>query len=207
MSTNVASSNLEAQATRIKMSTNVAASNSEAHAAETQATGINKSSQLSSLLFFDQLDVDGDIIHCIAKGTVAHNFLHLKEGGIYSIKNFALHPNKNDFRIVKHATFMLKFDGSTTIRKTHASDVGFLRYPFQLVAFDRTEPTNNKYMIDKLYLSRSSSTAIYDDENIPCLQELITDGSAVESSRTGVPVEFTQPKEGTLENVLIWAKN
>nr|GEW94139.1 putative Gag-Pol polyprotein [Tanacetum cinerariifolium] len=102
MSTNVAASNLEAQAAEthakgIKMSTNVAASNSKEHAAETQATGISKSSQPSSLLFLDQLDVD--------------------------------------------------FDGSTTIRKTHASDVGFLIYPLQLVALDRIEPTNNKYMI------------------------------------------------------------
>nr|GEV01688.1 putative zinc finger, CCHC-type [Tanacetum cinerariifolium] len=143
------------------MSTNVAASNSKAHAAEAQATGINKSSQPSSLLFLDQLDVDvsGPIVVMIGRmwdvSALTRRYLSTdcvvsdsKEGGIYSIKNFAVHHNKNDFRIVKHDTFMLEFDGSTTIRKTHASDVGFLRYPFQLVAYDHIEPTNNKYMID-----------------------------------------------------------
>ncbi|GKC51632.1 putative zinc finger, CCHC-type containing protein, partial [Tanacetum coccineum] len=156
------------------MSNNVVASHSE-----TQGTKLIKTSQSSSLLFLDQLDVDvsgtivvmigriwdvsaitghylsidfvvsdskANIIHCTAKGTVAHNFLHLKEGGIYSIKNFIVHPNKDDFRIMKHATFMLEFDGATAIRKVVVSDIGFLRYPFQLVDFDRIEATNNKYL-------------------------------------------------------------
>ena len=96
---------------------------------------------------YDTNFLQGNIIYCTPKGTVAHNFMHLNEGGIYSIKNFAVHPNKNDFRIVKHATFMLEFDGSTTIHKTNAAVVGFLIYPLQLVAFDHIEPTNNKYMI------------------------------------------------------------
>ncbi|GKF17162.1 putative zinc finger, CCHC-type containing protein [Tanacetum coccineum] len=92
-------------------------------------------------------DSKGNMIHCTAKGNIAHNFLRLKEGGIYSIKNFAVHPNKDDFRVVKHVTFMLKFDGATTIRNSSVSDVGFLRYPFQLVDFDRIKATNNKYLI------------------------------------------------------------
>ncbi|GJW88154.1 putative gypsy type transposase [Tanacetum coccineum] len=224
------------------MSNNVVASHSE-----TQGIELTKTSQSSSLLFLDQLDVDvsgiivvmigrmwdvsaitgrylstdfvvsdskGNIIHCSAKGTVAHNFLRLKEGGIYSIKNFTVHPNKGDFRIVKHASFMLEFDGATATRKATVSDIGFIRYPFQLVDFDRIEATNNKYFIgtkghtmgrtgrcsdreedktcwmcavvltsmsvqnynNKLYLSSSSSTTIYDDESIPTLQELETQG-------------------------------
>nr|GEX76755.1 hypothetical protein [Tanacetum cinerariifolium] len=63
-------------------------------------------------------DSKGNIIHYTAKGTITHNFLLLKEGGIYSIKNFTVHPNKDDFRVVKHATFMLEFDRATAIRKT-----------------------------------------------------------------------------------------
>nr|GEZ17571.1 hypothetical protein [Tanacetum cinerariifolium] len=62
-------------------------------------------------------DSKGNIIHYTAKGTIAHNFLLLKEGGIYSIKNFTVHLNKDDFRVVKHATFMLEFDRATAIRK------------------------------------------------------------------------------------------
>ncbi|GJV44870.1 replication protein A 70 kDa DNA-binding subunit C-like protein [Tanacetum coccineum] len=48
----------------------------------------------------------------------------------------------------KNDTFMLEFDGSTTIRKAFVKVEGFVRYPFQLVDFDSIEPTNNKYLID-----------------------------------------------------------
>nr|GEV80856.1 hypothetical protein [Tanacetum cinerariifolium] len=260
------------------MSNNVAANHSE-----TQATEVTKSSQPSSMLFLDQLDVDvsgtivvmigcmwdvsaitgrylstdfvvsdskANIIHCTAKGTVAHNFLRLKEGGIYSIKNFIVQPNKDDFRIVKHATFMLEFDGATAICKAADSDISFLIYPFQLVDFDRIEPIDNKttyqksssrmldfYLADnrgqaprvtlwggpgdvliekktnhagmcavvlnsmsvknynnKLYLLSSSSTAIYDDESIPTLQELKRQGSVSESNK--VMIETVRTKKG-----------
>nr|GEZ45540.1 hypothetical protein [Tanacetum cinerariifolium] len=77
-----------------------------------------------------EIEGHGNIIHCTAKGIVTHNFLCLKERGIYSIKNFTVHPNKDDFRVVKHATFMLEFDGATAIRKAAVSNIGFRRYPF-----------------------------------------------------------------------------
>nr|GEW42472.1 replication protein A 70 kDa DNA-binding subunit C-like [Tanacetum cinerariifolium] len=135
---------------------------------------------------------------------------------------------------------MLEFDGETTIRKVSVNGLGFLRYRFQLIDFDRNEPANNKYLIDvtgyvtnvgrttytksgsktfdfylanqrvtlwggigdvlierktkhagmcavvltsmsaknynnKLYLSSSSSTVIYDNDDIPFLQELKTE--------------------------------
>ncbi|KAL6571824.1 hypothetical protein OROHE_002693 [Orobanche hederae] len=136
-------------------------------------------------------DAKGNVIHCTARGNIAHNFLRLKEGGIYSIKNFVVLPNKEEYRIIKNDVFMLEFDGGTTIRKDMVKPDGFLRHPFQLVDFDTIEPTNNKYLIgqsskkqapgllistspiiDKLYLSSSSSTIILDDDEIPALKEL-----------------------------------
>ncbi|GJS19121.1 hypothetical protein Tco_0447753 [Tanacetum coccineum] len=126
---------------------------------EMQAADIARSSQTNSQLFLDQLDVDVsrtivfmisrmwdvnaitghlagqyDSLYC--QGSIAHNFLRLKEGSVYSIKNFVVHPNKDEFRIMKNDTFMLEFDGSTTIRKVSVSTVGFIRYPFQMVDFD-----------------------------------------------------------------------
>nr|GEW37113.1 hypothetical protein [Tanacetum cinerariifolium] len=172
-----------------------------------------------------------------AKATIAHNFLRLKGGGIFLIKNFVVRPNKDEFRVFRHDMFMLEFDGSTTIRKVFANGVDFVRYTFQLVDFDDIELTNNKYMTDvsgyvtnvgrtshtksgsktldfylatqrvtlwggvgdsfiekktahvemctimltsmtaktynnKLYLSSTSSMVIYDNDDIPPLQEL-----------------------------------
>ena len=88
-------------------------------------------------------------MHCTAKSTVAHNFLRIKEGGVYSIKNFIVMHNKEGFRVRKDDTFMLEFDGSTTIRKSLVVSEGFVRYPFQLVDLDHIQPTDNKYLIGK----------------------------------------------------------
>ncbi|GJR79699.1 ATP-dependent DNA helicase PIF1-like protein [Tanacetum coccineum] len=57
-------------------------------------------------------------------------------------------PNKDEFRAIKNATFMLELDGATTIRKVFVKPDGFIRFPFQLVDFDHLETTNNKYLID-----------------------------------------------------------
>nr|GEU39852.1 ATP-dependent DNA helicase PIF1-like [Tanacetum cinerariifolium] len=78
---------------------------------------------------------------------------------------------------------------------------------FQLIDFDRIEPANNKYLIDKLYLSSTSSTIIYDNDDNPCLQELKTSESFGEQKKEGLAIDACRPREGTLENLLIWARN
>ncbi|GKE69877.1 hypothetical protein Tco_1527949 [Tanacetum coccineum] len=82
------------------------------------------------------------------QGTIAHNFLKLKKGGIYSVKRFVVLRNKDEFRVIKNATFMLELDGATTIRKVFVKTDGFIKFPFQLVDFKHLETTNNKYLID-----------------------------------------------------------
>ncbi|GJT77421.1 reverse transcriptase domain-containing protein [Tanacetum coccineum] len=109
-------------------------------------------------LFLDQLrvDVTGTIIVMIGRvwdvslvsGRVAHNFLRLKEGGIYSVTNFAVKPNKEEYRVIKDDSFMLEFNGSTTFKRVSVKANGFVRYPLNLVDFDAIEPANNKYLID-----------------------------------------------------------
>ncbi|GJU61121.1 replication protein A 70 kDa DNA-binding subunit C-like protein [Tanacetum coccineum] len=219
----------------------------------------------------------GNMIHCTAKATIAHNFLRLKEGGNFLIKNFVVLPNKDKFWVFRHDMFMLEFDGLTTIRKVSANSVGFVRYTFQLVNFDDIKLTNNKYMIDvngyvtnvgrttytksgsktldfylasqrgqslrvtlsggigdsliknktshvgmcaivltlmtaktynnKLYLSSTSSTIIYDNDDISSLQELRSVTSLVEPNKEMMMVDSSQPREGTVENLLLWTRN
>ncbi|GJX17952.1 ATP-dependent DNA helicase PIF2 [Tanacetum coccineum] len=55
-------------------------------------------------------DIKGNLMHCTARGNIAHNFLRLKEGAIYSVKNFSVQLNKEKFRVMRYANFMLKFD-------------------------------------------------------------------------------------------------
>ncbi|GKE05022.1 reverse transcriptase domain-containing protein, partial [Tanacetum coccineum] len=194
-------------------------------------------------------DANGSTMHATARGNIAHNFLRLKEGGIYSVKNFVVQPNKDEFWVIKNATFMLELDGATTIRKTFVKPDGFIRYPFQLVEFDNLETANNKYLIDavgyvtnvgrtvhkktgsktldfhlanssylgssnkvkqyngRLYLSSTSLTLILDDEQIPEVKHLKADSSGAEFNKEILPVGCSEAKAGTLENLLMWARN
>nr|GEV07796.1 hypothetical protein [Tanacetum cinerariifolium] len=76
--------------------------------------------------------------------SVAHNFLRLKEGGIYSVKIFVVKPNKDEYRVIKDDNFMLEYDCSTTFKRVFVKADGFVRYPLNLVDFDAIEPADNK---------------------------------------------------------------
>nr|GFC20513.1 hypothetical protein [Tanacetum cinerariifolium] len=56
--------------------------------------------------------------------------------------------DKDEFRVIKNATFMLELDRATTIQKVFVKPDGFIRFPFQLVDFDHLETTHNKCLID-----------------------------------------------------------
>ncbi|GJT46020.1 helicase [Tanacetum coccineum] len=92
-------------------------------------------------------DSKGSTMHATTRNSIAHNFMKLKECGIYSAKIFAIQPNKDEFRVLKNATFMLELDGSTTIRKVFVKPDGFIRFPFEMVDFEHLETTINKYLI------------------------------------------------------------
>ena len=74
--------------------------------------------------------MQGKAIHCTARSNIAHNFVGLKEGYVYSIKNFIVQQNKDEYRIIRQDPFMIEFDGSTRTRKVSVNTDGFNRYPF-----------------------------------------------------------------------------
>ncbi|GJT14443.1 DNA helicase PIF1, ATP-dependent [Tanacetum coccineum] len=57
---------------------------------------------------------------------------------------------------------------------------------------------------NKLYLLSTSSTVIYD---IPSLHELKSVTSLVEPQKEMMMEDSSQPREGTVENLLVWARN
>ncbi|GJY13251.1 hypothetical protein Tco_0382560 [Tanacetum coccineum] len=76
-------------------------------------------------------------------------------------------------------------------------------YPVVLTAMNVKEYNN------KIYLSSSSFTQILDDPQIPALKEYkkeISDGEGPLNQVT-LHVDHSQPKDGTLENLLKWARN
>ncbi|KAL6587669.1 hypothetical protein OROMI_000647 [Orobanche minor] len=152
-------------------------------------------------------DAKGNVIHCIVRGNIAHNFLRLKEGGIYSIKNFVVLPNKEEYRIIKNDAFLLEFDGGTTIRKSLVKPEGFLRHPFQLVDFDTIEPTNNKYLIDVSGYVTNVGRIVHQKTGSRTVDFYLTNHSGAGLNKVILPVYPSEPKDGTLENLLIWARN
>ncbi|GJU73493.1 hypothetical protein Tco_1264898 [Tanacetum coccineum] len=158
----------------------------------------------------------GKMIHCSAWANIAYNFLRLKEGGIYSVKFFAVKPNKEEYRVIKDDSFMLEFDGSMTFKRVYVKADGFVKYPLNLVDFDVIEPADNKYLIyvagyvsnvDKVYLSSTSSTVILDDAKIPAIKALKDANSGVELKKHYTPIDLTRPVKGTIDNLLMWAQN
>nr|GEX75193.1 hypothetical protein [Tanacetum cinerariifolium] len=149
-------------------------------------------------------DIKGNLMHCIARGNIAHNFLRLKEGSIYSVKNFLVHVNKEEFRVMRYADFMLEFDGDTTIQKASVKPEGFNQ-----IAQQRTySKILDFYLANRrLYLSSISSTLIIEDEKIYVLKQLKTDDSGVELTKEMLLADNTTPKAGTPENLLMWARN
>ncbi|GJW31966.1 hypothetical protein Tco_0051998 [Tanacetum coccineum] len=76
------------------------------------------------------------------------DFIVSDKEAIYSVTNFSVHLNKEDFRVMRFADFMLEFDGDIRVRKSSVKSKGFNCYPFQFVEIDDLEPTDNKYLID-----------------------------------------------------------
>ncbi|GJZ67890.1 zinc finger, CCHC-type containing protein [Tanacetum coccineum] len=93
-------------------------------------------------------DAKGNAIHSTTKANIAHNFLKLKEGPVYLIRDFVVHPNKDEYRIFRDHAVILKFDGATSAHKTSVTGGGFVRYPFELQDLGNIKLTNNKYLID-----------------------------------------------------------
>ncbi|GKE75175.1 hypothetical protein Tco_1537216, partial [Tanacetum coccineum] len=55
---------------------------------------------------FNTSSLQGQMIHCSAQASVVHNFLRLREGGIYSVKKITVKPNKEEYRVIKDENFM-----------------------------------------------------------------------------------------------------
>nr|GEV62081.1 hypothetical protein [Tanacetum cinerariifolium] len=122
-------------------------------------------------------------------------------------KNFAVKPNKEEYRVIKDDNFMLEFNGSMTFIKVSVKADGFVRYPLKLVDLDAIEPTENKYLIDKVYFSSTSSTMILDDVKILVIKALKDANCGMELKNPYMPTDLTRPVKGTIENLLIWAQN
>ncbi|GKA40198.1 DNA helicase PIF1, ATP-dependent [Tanacetum coccineum] len=194
----------------------------------------DKGSELNSELFLDQLGLDltGIIILMLGRmwdvSSVTGRYLSTDfvvvrcKGGIYSVKIFTVKPNKDEYRVLKNDAYMLEFDGWTTIRKALVKADGFgqsMRVTLwgslgDVLIEKKTKKTGvcplilsatcpKKYN-NKVYLSSTSPTVIYNDDAIPMIKAL---KKANSHQNSGTSVDLSQPWAGTLENLFMWARN
>lgn len=95
--------------------------------------------------------VQGNTMHCTAKAKISHSFVtKLVEGNIYTILDFAVIPNTEEYRIMKKSAYIIEFHGGTTVRRSLVKSDGFVRHPFNFIDFDDLQVTDNKYLIGNI---------------------------------------------------------
>ncbi|GJR80625.1 reverse transcriptase domain-containing protein [Tanacetum coccineum] len=149
-------------------------------------------------------DAKGSTMHVTAQGNIAHNFLRLKEGGIYSPDGFIRYP----FQLVEFENL------ETTNNKYLIDAVGYVTNVDRIVH----QKTSSKTLDFHLANSRgqairvtlwgslgefTSSTLILDDEQIPVVKHLKVDSSGAEFNKEILPVGCSEEKASTLENLLM----
>ncbi|GJW08684.1 RNA-directed DNA polymerase, eukaryota [Tanacetum coccineum] len=128
---------------------------------------------------FFMSDAKGNAIHSTAKANVAYNFLRLKEGSVYSIINFVVQANKEEYRIFTDHAYMIELDGATSVRKTSVKGGGCF-----------TNASHCGYNHNEFH-------------NLQMLLDMSQTEDEVSLSQAVVHADYSQAKEGTLENLLI----
>ncbi|GJY77174.1 hypothetical protein Tco_0482290, partial [Tanacetum coccineum] len=176
-------------------------------------------------------DSKGSTMHATARGSVAHNFLKLKEGGIYSPDGFIrflfqfvdfdhLEATINKYLIDAAGyvtnvgrTVQQKIGSKTLDFHLANSSAGYpVRIPWGVVDRKKNQPCwgvsdYSNVPDSRLYLSSTPSTLILDDEEILEVKQLKADSSGAEFSKEIPPVGCSEAKSGTLENLLMWSRN
>ncbi|KAL6552319.1 Lymphocyte transmembrane adapter 1 [Orobanche hederae] len=61
----------------------------------------------------------GNTMHCTAKSKTSHTFVtKLKEGYLYTITDFVVIPDTDEYRIMKKSAYIIEFHGGTTVRRS-----------------------------------------------------------------------------------------
>nr|GFA34755.1 hypothetical protein [Tanacetum cinerariifolium] len=96
-----------------------------------------------------------------------------------------------------------KHDGATSMRKASAKSGGFVRYLFQLIPLSSIEHTDNNYLIDVVGYATNVDQSQKSGSRTLGFSLANDSEDEVSLSKTAVHTDYSQAKEGTLENLLI----
>ncbi|GKD94080.1 hypothetical protein Tco_1373917 [Tanacetum coccineum] len=180
-------------------------SNAEQAQSEGNLHPIDKATQPSSELYLDELThgVTRTIIMMICRSWDVHTIT-----GRYVSTDFVMsdaNANKEEYRIFRDHAYMIELDGAVSVRKTSIKGGGFVRYPFHLAELVSIELTDNKYFIDVSGYVTNVGRITQQKSGSLTLDFSLANGSEdeVSLSQAVVHADYSQAKEGMLENLLI----
>nr|GEV05616.1 hypothetical protein [Tanacetum cinerariifolium] len=105
--------------------------------------------------------------------------------------------NKEEYPIFKDHAYMIELDGTASVRKMPVKGGGFVRYPFQLAELDVAGYIKN---VGRITQQKSRSRTL--DFSLANSND-----DEVSLSQAAVHTDYSQAKEGTLQNLFIWDRN
>ncbi|KAL6577449.1 hypothetical protein OROMI_011725 [Orobanche minor] len=89
-----------------------------------------------------------NVMHCTMRSNISHCFIDkIQEGVVVCMRSFTV-QKRDEYRIIKDNDHFIELNGSTLVRKAGKQVGGFVRHPFQLMEFEKIQPTKKKYLID-----------------------------------------------------------
>nr|GEV56345.1 hypothetical protein [Tanacetum cinerariifolium] len=137
----------------------------------------------------------GNLMDCTARGNIGHNFLRVKEGAIYFVKNFTVQPNKDDLCVLRFAHFIVEMDGETVIRRTTTTRSGSKTIDFHLA--------NNRGQSVRVTLWGGLGKMLIEK----CNRHVGLYPVVLTTLFVKLYNNSTGAKSRTLENLLMWARN
>ncbi|KAL6547461.1 hypothetical protein OROMI_023182 [Orobanche minor] len=93
-------------------------------------------------------DEKENVMHCTMRSNISHCFIDkIQEGVVVCMRSFTM-QKRDEYRIIKDNDHFIELNGSTLVRKAGKQVGGFVRHPFQLMEFEKIQPTKKKYLID-----------------------------------------------------------
>ncbi|GKA65300.1 retrovirus-related pol polyprotein from transposon TNT 1-94 [Tanacetum coccineum] len=127
-------------------------------------------------------------------------------------KNFTVVPNKDKFRVMRFAELMLEFDGETTVQKSFVKSDALLalslnKYPTNVAGCDQCWGQQIRVTLwgglgDMLIQKRTCHVGLY-----PVVITVVLVKLYNQLTKEILSANNTAPKAGTLENLLMWARN